>query len=518
MATSNGHQPTYGGNGDAFLARFDSDGQLLWSTFYGGVGTDDANTCAVDNAGNVYMCGDAGSTGNIATGGAHQTSKGSSFTSPFLVKFNTAGVRQWGTYYSGGFGRAYNCSTDKFSNVYLAGTAGNATGTLIATPGTHQQAYAGGTGSDCFLAKFNTSGVRQWGTFYGGEKDDSPAMCFVDSVGNVFLPGSTASSNSISTPGTHQTTFAGGASDGFLVKLNPSGQRIWGTYYGGAGSDGIGGLMDKSGNILICGSTDSGSGTLIATPGTYQPSYGGGASDVFVAKLSSTGQRLWGSYYGGSGNDYGSLAGLDITNQLFIAGSTNGLSGISSAGSHQPVNGGGLSDAFLVKFNYCSPPVPVNSTTLSTPVCEGETATLSATAPGTLTWYSAASGGTVLGTGSTFITPTLSAGSFTFYVEAQTCAPGEFRTPVTFTVDACTGLWESGLTGADVKIYPNPFTEKLMIRLGANALAEVRVYDCAGSMVHCSVVSNAEDLDLSALCAGIYFVRAGSVSRKLIKE
>ena len=62
------------------------------------------SSCATDASGNVYLAGDTNSTTGIATTGAHQTTYGGGYYDAFLVKFNSSGVRQWGTYY-GGTGR-----------------------------------------------------------------------------------------------------------------------------------------------------------------------------------------------------------------------------------------------------------------------------------------------------------------------------------------------------------------------------------------------------------------------------
>ena len=86
--------------------------------------------------------------------------------------------------------------------------------------------------SDAFLVKFNSSGVRQWGTYYGGTGYDYSFSCATDASGNIYLSGYTRSTSGIATTGAHQTTLGRGY-DAFLVKFNSSGVRQWGTYYGG---------------------------------------------------------------------------------------------------------------------------------------------------------------------------------------------------------------------------------------------------------------------------------------------
>ena len=173
-------------------------------------------SCATDASGNVYLAGRTWSTTGIATTGAHQTTSGGS-DDAFLVKFNSSGVRQWGTYYGGTRAEVgHSCATDASGNVYLAGITASTTG--IATTGAHQTTSGGGS-DDTFLVKFNSSGVRQWGTYYGGSGTEHGHSCATDASGNVFLAGYTQSTTGIATLGAHQTTF-GGSNDAFLVKFD----------------------------------------------------------------------------------------------------------------------------------------------------------------------------------------------------------------------------------------------------------------------------------------------------------
>ena len=126
-------------------------------------------------------------------------------------------VRQWGTYY-GGTGQDYglSCATDTSGNIYLAGITRSTSG--IATTGAHQTNHGGYR--DAFLVKFNSSGVRQWGTYYGGTGNDFGWSCATDTSGNIYLSGQTPSTSGIATTGAYQTTFGGATEDAFLVKFD----------------------------------------------------------------------------------------------------------------------------------------------------------------------------------------------------------------------------------------------------------------------------------------------------------
>jgi hypothetical protein len=375
IATGGSHQSAYGGGSiDAFLVKFNSSGVRQWGSYYGGTGDDRGWSCATDASGNVYMSGytssDIGTI--IATAGSHQSAYGGGIYNAFLVKFNSSGVRQWGSYYGGtlaDFG--YGCATDTSGNVYLTGVAHSNNGTVIATSGSHQSTTVG---ADAFLVKFNSSGVRQWGTYYGGTGSDEGYSCAIDVSGNVYMAGSTSTNTGtvIATTGSHQSAL-GGNNDAFLVKFNSSGVRQWGTYYGGTGDDfDYSCAIDPSGNVYLAGWTNSNTGTAIATTGSYQSAHGGGTYDAFLVKFNSSGIRQWGSYYGGTGDDFEPHCAIDATGNLYMAGFTTSNTGtaIASAGSHQSAIGG-TNDAFLVKFADCNLLSQPSAVSGATSLCTG---------------------------------------------------------------------------------------------------------------------------------------------------
>ncbi len=235
IVTVGAHQTSYGGGGDdSFIAKFDINGLRLWSTYYGGNQIEWGQSCAVANDGSAYLVGYTYSSDGIASGGSYQSTFGGGIDA-FIAKFNSSGVRQWGTYFgSTGPEMAYSCSLDQVSgSLYICGHV-SADG--IASPGAYQTLLSGGSNTDAFLAKFSSSGFRQWCTLYGGTDLEYGLSCKYKSSSNiVYLVGTTRSNAAISTAGVHQTTYSG-FFDAFLVGFNSSGSRQWATYYGGSSS------------------------------------------------------------------------------------------------------------------------------------------------------------------------------------------------------------------------------------------------------------------------------------------
>lgn len=359
IATAGSHQTTIGGQTDAFLVKFNSSGQRLWGTYYGGSAVESDITCANDKLGNVYLSGSTASTNSavFVTSGAHQSAFGGQ-SDAFLVKFSSLGQRQWGTYYGGSQDEsARSCAADTLGNVYMCGWTVPIpayTGTALATVASHQSIHGGGT-YDAFLVKFNPSGIRLWASYYGGSDMDWAYSCATDLSGNIYMSGVSGSNTGtiIATAGSHQSTSV--FVDAYLVKFNSLGQRMWGTYYGGAsgGEEGLSCTTDFQGNVFLAGNTNhSNADTVIASGGGHQPIFAGGSTDAFLAKFNSAGTRQWATYYGGYLTDNGFSCATNTGGDVYLTGHTQSDTGyvISTNPSYQK-NHGGQGDAYLVKFN-----------------------------------------------------------------------------------------------------------------------------------------------------------------------
>ena len=327
--TSGGFQNTYGGGSDAFLVKFSSSGQRLWATYYGGSDEDVGDAVCTDKDGNVYLAGITANSSGIASEGFQNIYGGNYDT--FLVKFNSAGQRVWATYYGGSgtdYGRAL--AADKDRNVYLAGQT---TSSTEMTSGGFQNTYGGGY-YDAFLVKFTSTGQRLWATYYGGSSDDYGYALTANKDGNVYLAGYTHSSDGMASGGFKNTIGYG--FDAFLVKFSSTGERLWATYYGGDGDEyGNAVVAEKDENVYLTGYTNSSDGVA---SGGFQNTFGGYV-DAFLVKFSSSGQRLWATYYGGMGEDNGNTVAADKDGNVYLAGITPSSDGIASGGFQNILNG-----------------------------------------------------------------------------------------------------------------------------------------------------------------------------------
>ncbi|MDP1728215.1 MAG: SBBP repeat-containing protein [Bacteroidota bacterium] len=349
LATSGAYQSTYGGNIDVFVAKFNASGACLWATYFGGPDLENGIDISVDLNDNILITGYTLSATGIATMGAHQTTfgGGTTYGDAFIVKFNAAGTRLWGTYYGGDnddYGNGIVC--DKNGNIFLTGyTTSDYPVQSIATSGAFQTILSGGP--DAIIAKFNASGVRQWGTYYGNVYPDYGCKIAIDSMENLAVSGITYCDSGMVTTAAFKTQY-GGNGDAFLLKISQAGSRLWCTYFGGSGYDyGIDIAFDRSGNIFMTGSTNSDSG--IAYSGGNQL-IKSALGDAYLVKFNAAGSVLWSTYYGSKNEDGTFALTTDRENNILITGFTNSDSGMVTGLVHQNVFGG-THDAFLAKYN-----------------------------------------------------------------------------------------------------------------------------------------------------------------------
>lgn len=223
-------------------------------------------------------------------------------------------TRLWGTFYGNeenyGGNEFGGIATDLLGNNYLVGTT-SVPNSSYATSGAHQVTIGNPNkmASDGIIVKFSRDGRKIWSTYYGGEEYDKINAVKTDYQNNVIIVGKTNSTTNISTSGSSSSSF-GGYDDGFLVKFNSSGTRLWGTYYGGRDNDEAYDVdIDKNNNIFMVGRYSINHSTnIFDTP----------IGDGFITKFTPNGIIVWNKLYGGKGTD--EFRSLKIGENFIVVG------------------------------------------------------------------------------------------------------------------------------------------------------------------------------------------------------
>lgn len=273
-------------------------------------------------------------------------------------------VLTYSTYLGGGAADIANgIAIDAHGYAYVTGATQSTN--FPTAPSSPFQGSTGGGQSQVFVTKLNPGGTAPvYSTYLGGNGSAQGNAIAVDSMGNVYVTGTTfsptgttSSPNFPTAPATgtkpFQSAYGGGTSDAFVAEVASSGNSlVYSSYLGGGGADfGQGIAVDAAGNAYVTGSTSS--TDLTASSGAVQATNTGG-SDAFIAKVNSGGAALgYLTYLGGSAADYGQAIAVDGGGNAYVTGYT--LSTNFPVANPLPaangLNSGANGDAFVAKIN-----------------------------------------------------------------------------------------------------------------------------------------------------------------------
>ncbi|MBP3982176.1 SBBP repeat-containing protein [Acidovorax sp. JG5] len=326
---------TKAGGRDAFIAKFDGNGNRLWAHLLGTTGTDQARAIAVDGSGNAYIVGASDGRLPLQPPGVGEL---------FIAKFDTNGSRQWiHQWGSGGDGANRDASNgvavDAAGNAYMTGYI----------PFNYAGTTPGGSG-DAFAAKYDSNGNQVWfSRFKGMGNDQSNAIAVAGDGNTIYLTGRTNSDFDL--PGfPAQTIFCCGTPDAFIARLDGNGSLQWIHNLSSPSSGpthfddrGFGVATDATGSVaFIAGYTNG------AMPGETSK----GFYDPFVARYEGNGTRTWVRQFGSSLPstagimnlwDHAFGIALDPAGDLFVVGDSIGTFGAPNPST-------GHADWFVMKL------------------------------------------------------------------------------------------------------------------------------------------------------------------------
>jgi len=349
---------SYGGissnNGDYLLIKYNSAGTQMWISTYDNFGQqEDSRGMVIDDSDNVYV---TGVSYGVGTNFDYAT-----------VKFNSSGVRQWVARYNGvgnGEDRPFGIAIDSFNNIYVTGESITDTtnyGFDILTVkynsnGVQQwvsrysgSSYMGSDGANAITVdksnniyvtgfctdspdeglfctiKYNSSGVQQWVAKYDGilSRPDVSYYIKVDYSGNVYVSG-------ISYNQMYYFDFA-------TVKYNSDGVQQWARKYDGSGhfDDRVWGMeIDNIGNVYVMGRSTE-------TPTGY---------DYTAIKYNANGDQIWISRYNNGLNDIPFDMKMDKSGNIYITGQSDG-SGTDDDGATVKFDSSG-NQIWTIRYNY----------------------------------------------------------------------------------------------------------------------------------------------------------------------
>jgi hypothetical protein len=291
-----------------FIIKYDPNGKVIWAKTAGGSQYDRGNAIATDAKGNVYITGEF-SSATISFGSISINNSGSSGKDIFVAKYDPSGNLLWvkgagGSSSEEGYGIATDLNGNVFATGRFASFSAKFGGTTLSNSGST---------TDFFLAKYDSLGNTLWAKSAGGTLNDGGFGLVTDANGNAYIAG-TFFSPTISF---ESTTFTNaGVVDHFVVKYDGSGNVLWAKSAGGTTNDfGTGIALEPNGGVYVTGQFTSPKISFGGTTLTNQ-----GVGDIFVTKYDASGTVLWAKGIGGKLEDYGRAITSDVAGNVYITG------------------------------------------------------------------------------------------------------------------------------------------------------------------------------------------------------
>jgi hypothetical protein len=465
---------TTGNSWDIFIAKYDSNGALLWAKSEGGLSADFANDISTDSTGNVYVTGTY--YGLTCTFGI------TTLTNPqgnqpdlFIVKYASDGSVLWATSGVGINWDWADCITnDASGNVYVTGSFTSPTIAFGSTTLTN----SGSTYADMYIVKYNPNGTVIWANSAEGTLHDFGASVSTDSYGCIYVTGS-FESPTITFGSTTLTNSGSLNGDIYIVKYAPDGTVLWATSVAAGSSASV--STDISGNVYLAGgflgpTISFGTITLV------------GEWDIFLAKLSTCSynsvinQTACGSYTSPSGNHIWDTSGTYVDTLI----TTSGCDSITT-------------------INLTVNLLPNNTVTQS-----NDTLTINQSAA-SYQWLNCDNNFAAIpnDTNQTFVAT--ANGNYAVLISQNGCVDTSACYSVIITSIENTLLEET------VELYPNPANSSITISGAMNET--ITIQNTLGQMIYfkqnCNVL---ETIDVSGFASGIYIVKVSEQRFKMIKE
>ena len=422
----------------SFLCKLNSNGSFMWEkTLGGGLQSEPILFLDIDASGMIYTAANFDGLRDFDPGPGTYTFSSLGFTDVFVGAFTNSGNLIWAKQIGG-------TDEDESTHIISSGISGDILvsggfNTIIDfDPGPAISSFTSNGLQDGFVCRLSNSGNYIWASQMGGVGNDINHGSKFDGQDNVLSVGSFISIVDFD-PGPSQFTLSAlGIANAFITKLSANGGFIFAKQFVGimnnSHSVAYSIIPDQLGNLYI-------EGVFTNSPIDFDPSIStfiltpfGSSSDIYITKLDPNGNFIWAKQFGGTMDTHGHVLCGDGAGNLYVTGRFKGTSDFDPGANTFTLSSiNNLNDAFIFKLSLCAD-VPLNTSEYF--VCAGNSATLSATSSASLTWYASQTSTSAIASGTVFITPVLSTGTYTYYAQASTCTLAGSRAPIIFNVAA----------------------------------------------------------------------------------
>ncbi|HAS40412.1 MAG TPA: hypothetical protein DCS93_08035 [Microscillaceae bacterium] len=346
---------------DIFLAKYDNDGNYLWSKSMGGTLSEAGTDLEIDDAGNIYLAGNFESatidmdpgTGTATLTNAKNATLNAT-TDLFVAKYDANGDYQWAFNIGKTAGESVNdIALDSEDNIYITGAFEGSD--IDFDPGAGVAAMSG-PGRQFYIAKYSSAGAYIWSYSFDDTGSNFGSGLVIDNQNNVYVTGSLGSgANADADPGpgvvslTNQETST---QDAFVIKYAADGTYQWA--FSIPECTRVSPTLDSDNNLFLVGNFTDDATSIDFDPSTSLATLSSqGGKDVFLAKYNTNGDYQWSKSIGNTNDDSGLALSIPVgSNALYILGlfkSTN-IDTDLGAGTNMLNRLSSIEDSFIAKY------------------------------------------------------------------------------------------------------------------------------------------------------------------------
>ena len=296
---------TSAGSADAFVSKFDRNGNFLWAKSIGGTGDDAGNGVGVDENGNVYLTGNYSGTVDFDPGeGISVLTSPGLYYDVFISKFDGNGNFIWAKGIGGmSDDESFDIAVDGNRSIFVTGMFSL---TADFDPGVGNSTLTSTGGNNLFVTKLDSNGNFVWANSGGEATLGAGIEMALDGSGNIYVAG-------------YRSTGLSDYFDVAVSKLDGNGNFLWIKNMGGTSPDaGYGIAVDANGSVYTTGEFG---GTVDFDPGAETSNLtSAGDNDIFISKLDTNGNFLWAQSLGGISSDTGDGIAVDRNGNLYLTG------------------------------------------------------------------------------------------------------------------------------------------------------------------------------------------------------
>lgn len=334
------------------LYYFNINAQIVdWSNHYGGDDYDVISNISHDSENNLYVTGSFTGTAEFNHGGVSQQLNSNGGGDMFLMKLNSQGELVWLKQIGGGhldYGQGLSIDTD--DNIYVVGRYA---GIVDFDPSGDELFLISEQPSAEFVCKFNGDGELQWANSIQGQSFQSVSanQVVIDGQGNAVVTGFVMGMAYFENGEEHYevTSYGGQNADVFVSKYSPNGDLLMVKTFGGESNEScFATFSDHLNNIVIAGSF---LGESFFDESTNQVVISNGSSDIYIAKLNTSGDVEWAKSFGGEEEDYCLSVVMDNSGNIYHSGIFSGSVSFQEGQADLTLNSLSQNDVYLSKLS-----------------------------------------------------------------------------------------------------------------------------------------------------------------------